>query len=136
MQLTLFIFESIGTQEIILIGIVALIILGPRRLPEMAKKAGKIMADFRSTTNEFRSTWEREVNFEEEERLLRDTLENVADTPVPRDIETRKIEPISAPKIRTIDKESFEKRAQIAEPNESGAKRTPESSSDEKKSWL
>lgn len=67
----LFILESIGTSELILIGIIALIFLGPRKLPEIARKIGKTMADFRNTTNEFKSTWEREVNFEEEATALR-----------------------------------------------------------------
>jgi Tat protein translocase TatB subunit len=60
----LFIFESIGTSELILIGIVALIVFGPRKLPELARKAGKVMTDLRSTTNEFRDTWQREVDLE------------------------------------------------------------------------
>src|SRR5215213_4314244 len=67
----LFILESIGTSELIFIGIIALIFLGPRKLPQIAKTIGKTMADFRSTTNEFKSTWEREVNFEEETQALR-----------------------------------------------------------------
>ena len=66
----LFIFESIGTSELILVGIVALIFLGPRKMPEIARKIGRVMADFRGTANEFKTTWEREVNFEEEARLL------------------------------------------------------------------
>jgi len=67
----LFILESIGTSELILIGIIALIFLGPRKLPQIAKTIGKTMADFRNTTNEFKSTWEREVNFEEETQAFR-----------------------------------------------------------------
>ena len=77
----LFIFESIGTSELIMIGIIALIFLGPRKLPQIAKTIGKTMADFRNTTNEFKSTWEREVNFEEEERALR--TGELSDIPVP-----------------------------------------------------
>ncbi|MER3632024.1 MAG: twin-arginine translocase subunit TatB [Blastocatellia bacterium] len=73
----LLIFESLGTSELILIGIVALIFLGPRRLPEIARKAGKIMAEFRQAANEFRETWEREVNFEEEAKLLRDEIDSL-----------------------------------------------------------
>jgi Tat protein translocase TatB subunit len=67
----LFILESIGTSELILIGIIALIFLGPRKLPQIARTIGKTMADFRHTTNEFKSTWEREVNFQEEADALR-----------------------------------------------------------------
>ncbi len=57
----LFILESFGTQELILIGIVALIIFGPRKLPEFAKTIAKTMAEFRKVTGEFKSTWEKEV---------------------------------------------------------------------------
>lgn len=66
----LFIFESIGTSELILVGIVALVFLGPRKLPQIARKFGKIMAEFRGTAAEFKQTWEREVSFEEEANLL------------------------------------------------------------------
>lgn len=106
--LFLFIFESIGTSELILIGIVALIFLGPRKLPSIAKTIGKTMADLRNTTNEFKSTWEREVNFEEEEKALRtgdlpERSEPVA--PLPGGIQT---EGISAPEIKQIDASAFD----------------------------
>ncbi len=63
----LFILESIGTSELILIAAVALIVFGPRKLPQMAKTVGKAMSEFRNATNEFKSTWEKEVSFEESE---------------------------------------------------------------------
>lgn len=61
----LFILESIGTSELVLIAGVALIVFGPRKLPQMAKTIAKTMAEFRNATNEFKSTWEKEANFEE-----------------------------------------------------------------------
>lgn len=64
----LFILESIGTSELILIGLIALIVLGPRKLPQMARTIGKTMAELRRSTNDFKATWEREVNFDEEKR--------------------------------------------------------------------
>ena len=36
----------------------------------MARKIGKMMAEFRGTANEFKETWQREVNFEEEAKAL------------------------------------------------------------------
>ncbi len=60
----LFILESIGTQEIILIGAVAFIVFGPRRLPEMMKTVGKAMAKFKNANNNFKTSWEREILFE------------------------------------------------------------------------
>jgi sec-independent protein translocase protein TatB len=134
--LFLFIFESIGTQELILIGIVAMIFFGPRRIPEMARKLGKLMADFRNTTNEFKATWEREVNFEEEERALRTgTLPDVQvaraeDTPKPD-------EPVEAPEVRIVDAEEVRARMPIAEENLPDAEppATKQINSD-KRDWL
>lgn len=60
----LFILESIGTPELILIAVVALIVFGPRKLPQMAKSIGKTMSDLKSSTNEFKATWEREAGFD------------------------------------------------------------------------
>jgi Tat protein translocase TatB subunit len=64
----LLIGESIGWQELFLIGVLALIFLGPRKLPELARTIGKAMADLRNVGQEFRSTWEREVGLEENEK--------------------------------------------------------------------
>ena len=110
----LFIFESLGTSELILIGIVALIFLGPRRLPEIARKIGKVMADLRSTANDFKSTWEKEVDLEEETKALR--IDNILedepeDKPVPRE---RSIHAesdaglVDVPTIKSMNKEEFE----------------------------
>ena len=63
----LFIFESISTSELMFIAAVALIIFGPRKLPQMVKTVGKTMAEFKNATNEFKSTWEKEVSFVENE---------------------------------------------------------------------
>ncbi len=67
MKFYLLIFESIGTQELILVGIIALIVFGPRKLPEMARKAGSLMRELRSVSTEFRSTWAKEVKAAEEQ---------------------------------------------------------------------
>ena len=92
----------------ILIGIIALIFLGPRKLPEIAKTIGKTMADFRNTTSEFKSTWEREVNFEEEEKALR--TGELPDTPVARMTPLRDKEngSVSPPEVKEIDKAAFD----------------------------
>jgi Tat protein translocase TatB subunit len=89
--LYLFIFESIGTSELLLIGVVALMFLGPRRMPEMARKLGKIMSEFRGTANEFKETWQREVDFEEEKKAFDiESIENEPAAPA---------KPIAAPDI-------------------------------------
>lgn len=102
----LLIFESIGTSELILIGIIALIFLGPRKMPEIAKKMGKIMADFRNTTNEFKQTWEREVNFEEEARTIKE-FGNVDDGSAKEDAQSIQSPGVTAPEIKEIDASVF-----------------------------
>ena len=103
----LFILESIGTSELILIAVIALVFLGPRKLPQIAKTLGKVMADFRNTTNDFKSTWEKEVNFEEEEKLLKSG--EIAAKPVARVTTLSGSEnTVTAPSIKAMDKESFD----------------------------
>lgn len=90
-----------------MIGIIALIFLGPRKLPQIARTIGKTMADFRNTTNEFKSTWEREVNFDEESKALR--AGDLFDTPVVRITPLRDSEgdQSAVPEVKEIDKSVF-----------------------------
>lgn len=96
-----------------MIGIVALIFLGPRRMPEMARKLGKIMSEFRSTTQDFKSTWEREVNFEEEAKAFDvDVLEEEAknENEDAKRLSGESAEnTIASPEIKPVDKESFDR---------------------------
>src|SRR5262245_25502329 len=51
---------NLGAGEVILILVVALLVLGPKRLPELARGIGKFMREFRRQTDEVRSVVERE----------------------------------------------------------------------------
>ncbi len=145
----MFIFESIGTSELILIGIIALIFLGPRKLPQIAKTLGKTLNDFRNTTNEFKSTWEREVNFEEEAKAIRTgELSDMAIarvTPLGEDEDSS----VSAPEVKEIEKAEFDEIAgvkaseqddpllQVTSEDEAGEEGTSEKSSlSDKRNWL
>jgi len=55
-----------GFQEIVLIFIIALIIFGPRKLPEIGKTLGKSLAEFKRATNDLKHSWEEEVRLESE----------------------------------------------------------------------
>jgi Tat protein translocase TatB subunit len=71
-----FIGESIGWQELFLIGVLALIFFGPRKLPQIARTVGKAMTELRRAGQEFKKTWENELAIEEEEkRFWRDPFD-------------------------------------------------------------
>ena len=55
---------GLGMPEVVLILVIALIVFGPRKLPELGKSLGQAMAQFRKASDEFKRTWEQEVEFE------------------------------------------------------------------------
>ena len=61
----LFIFEGLGTSELILILVVALVLFGPRKLPQLSRSLGKSLANFKRASEDFKQTWEKEVALEE-----------------------------------------------------------------------
>ncbi len=60
----LLILDSLGTSELMVILVVALIFFGPRKLPQISKQIGKSLAEFRRASEDFKRTWEREVSLE------------------------------------------------------------------------
>jgi len=59
------VFGSIGLPELILIFVVALLLFGPRKLPEIGRTIGKALGEFRRASNDLRRTVEEEVAVEE-----------------------------------------------------------------------
>ncbi|HSB08001.1 MAG TPA: twin-arginine translocase TatA/TatE family subunit [Blastocatellia bacterium] len=55
---------SLGMPEILIILVIALIIFGPRKLPELGKTLGKSLAQFRRASEDFKRQWEDEVELE------------------------------------------------------------------------
>jgi sec-independent protein translocase protein TatA len=58
-------FGSIGTPELIVIFVIALVVFGPRRLPELGRSLGKAIAEFKRATSELQRTLEEEVRADE-----------------------------------------------------------------------
>ena len=58
-------FFGLGMGEVLLILVVALIIWGPRRIPEIARTIGKTMRAFRKATLDLTNAVTRELNMEE-----------------------------------------------------------------------
>ena len=64
----LFILDSVGTTELLVILGAALIFFGPRRLPQLSRQLGKSLSEFRRASDDFKRTWAREVNLENFEK--------------------------------------------------------------------
>jgi sec-independent protein translocase protein TatA len=58
-------FGSVGVPELIIIFTIALIIFGPRKLPELGKSLGRSLAEFKRASNELKSTLDEEIRTEE-----------------------------------------------------------------------
>ena len=82
-------FGSLGFQEMILIFIIALIVFGPKRLPEIGRTLGKALGEFKKATDDFKSTIEREVRVDE--------LRQIAATQVPVVDTVSRSEPVAEP---------------------------------------
>lgn len=59
---------SLGLPELLFIFVLALLVFGPKRLPEMGRMIGKGMAEFRKATNELKRTINAEIALEDEEQ--------------------------------------------------------------------
>ena len=58
-------FGTLGMPELILIFVVALLLFGPRKMPQIGRSIGRAMGEFRRASNEFKRTIEDEVAADE-----------------------------------------------------------------------
>ena len=59
-------FGSVGMPELLIIMIIALMVFGPRRLPELGRAVGQTINEFKKGANDLRNSVEEEVRREEQ----------------------------------------------------------------------
>lgn len=72
-------FGPLGFPELVIIFVVALIVFGPRKLPDLGRSLGKSLAEFKRASNELRSTLDDEIRTEERKTALTTPAESPTD---------------------------------------------------------
>ena len=138
---------GIGMPEMILILAIALIVIGPKKLPDLAKSLGRAMREFKKATNELKETMHIDSDLAEVKKSFNDFSEDVKDT-VDLSLTPEKKKNDAAGKDGTADDKNTDKSAKAetedfnnlknafdqlnANPNSSAAGETkPEESSSE-----
>jgi TatA/E family protein of Tat protein translocase len=71
---------TLGTPEMIFIFILALVLFGPKKLPEIGRTVGKALSEFRRASSELKATFDREMNNLEAESGFKDVNKHPYDS--------------------------------------------------------
>ena len=96
-------FGPVGVPELIIIFTIALIIFGPRTLPELGKSLGKSLAEFKRASNELKNTLDEEIRTEErrESTIAEDARRSAERQEPPRVSESRTDDDLDPPATGT-----------------------------------
>jgi sec-independent protein translocase protein TatA len=72
---------NIGFPEMLVIFVVALLVFGPKRLPELGRSLGKGLTEFRRASSDLRHSIEREIDAAEIEQAIADTKKASSEPP-------------------------------------------------------
>jgi Tat protein translocase TatB subunit len=106
---------GIGLPEFIVIMVIALIVIGPSKLPDLARALGKGMAEFRKATQEIKDSLDLDGEIEEIKEDLVDSISNL-DTPLDREVPPEYKDLQDGPET-----EEMEKGPESSEPNKENA---------------
>ena len=76
-------FGPIGMPELIVIMVLALIIFGPRKLPELGRSLGRSLNEFKKASNELKHTLDEEIRVEEQRTVDQQRAAETAARPAP-----------------------------------------------------
>ena len=113
-------FGSIGMPELMIIFVIALIIFGPRKLPELGRSMGKSLSEFKRASNDLKNTLDEEIRIEDKQ-------------PPSQSTQLKPPAPAAAPEeeIRIEDKQPPSQSTQLKPPAPAAApepEHTPENS--------
>ena len=120
---------GIGMPELLLLLAIALIVVGPKKLPELAKALGRGIAEFKKATNELKESLETNTEFSELKQSFDDIQETVVDAPLPsttsEDLDAEEVSTATT----TTDQENEDdlELASVSSDDAEGQKTTPPS---------
>ena len=127
---------GIGTPELLVILAVALIVIGPKKLPDLAKSLGRALGEFKRATSDLKQSIEQETGLDEVRKdfagVRQDVLASVV--PAPESTDTTSLPgdatdaPSSAPESETDEGDSFPSTADPSTADPQGSASEPISS--------
>jgi len=90
---------DIGLQEMLVIGVIALLVFGPSKLPELGRMFGRALREFRRASDEFRSTVETNLHINDSEPIPSPTptFDEPTTATLPSEAEPQFAEPVTTP---------------------------------------
>ena len=88
-------FGSIGMPELIVIFMIALIVFGPRKLPELGRSLGRSIAEFKKATSELQRSLEDEIQVEGQRTTVEASNAATAAVPAPHADDTTPVSKVS-----------------------------------------
>ncbi len=117
---------GIGLPELIIIMVIALIVIGPSKLPDLAKALGKGMAEFRKATQEIKDSLDLDEDMQE---VKKDLVDSISGLDEPIDLPELEEQEEKEAKYKDFDEAlaDYEKSKEEAEPSARvGEEGTPE----------
>ena len=94
---------GIGMPELIIILVIALIVIGPKKLPDLAKALGKGMAEFKKATQEIKESLDVEEVEEELREAKEDLVDSISGLDKPLDLEPSKSDEVKKQEYEDFD---------------------------------
>jgi sec-independent protein translocase protein TatB len=116
---------GIGMPELIVILVIALVVIGPKKLPDLARALGRGMAEFRKATQEIKDSLELDEDLREVKKDLVDSISAVNRPMEPGEMEAKEEEGVTTPRNSEEAEGPTEKSEQESVPAVEGEAKAP-----------